>query len=69
MKIEIEPVWRFRREEDGKSMHVMLDFLNEKLLKEGAEPTTDTPEHFAAYIRSEIDKWAGVVRLAGITAQ
>jgi tripartite-type tricarboxylate transporter receptor subunit TctC len=43
--------------------------LREKLLKEGAEPMTDTPEHFAAYIRSEIDKWAGVVRLAGITAQ
>ena len=43
--------------------------LREKFLKEGAEPMTDTPEHFAAYIRSEIDKWAGVVRLAGITAQ
>ena len=43
--------------------------LREKLLKEGAEPMTDTPEHFAAYIRSEIEKWAGVVRLAGITAQ
>jgi tripartite-type tricarboxylate transporter receptor subunit TctC len=43
--------------------------LREKLLKEGAEPMTDTPEHFAAYIRSEIDKWASVVRLAGITAQ
>jgi molybdate transport repressor ModE-like protein len=27
--IEIEPVWRFRREEDGQSMLVMLDFLNE----------------------------------------
>ena len=29
MKIEIEPVWRFRREEDGRTMTVMLDFLNE----------------------------------------
>jgi tripartite-type tricarboxylate transporter receptor subunit TctC len=43
--------------------------LREKLMTEGAEPMTDTPEHFAAYIRSEIDKWAGVVKLAGITAQ
>jgi tripartite-type tricarboxylate transporter receptor subunit TctC len=43
--------------------------LREKLLTEGAEPMTDTPEHFAAYIRSEIEKWAGVVKLAGITAQ
>jgi molybdate transport repressor ModE-like protein len=29
LRIEIEPVWRFRREEDGQSMLVMLDFLNE----------------------------------------
>jgi molybdate transport repressor ModE-like protein len=29
IKIDIEPVWRFRREADGQSMLVMLDFLNE----------------------------------------
>ncbi|HYL70799.1 MAG TPA: substrate-binding domain-containing protein [Candidatus Dormibacteraeota bacterium] len=29
MRVEIEPVWRFRREEDDQSMLVMLDFLNE----------------------------------------
>lgn len=29
MRIEIEPVWRFRREEDDQVMLVMLDFLNE----------------------------------------
>lgn len=29
IRIEIEPVWRFRREDDGQSMLVMLDFLNE----------------------------------------
>jgi molybdate transport repressor ModE-like protein len=29
IRIEIEPVWRFRREEDGQAMLVMLDFLNE----------------------------------------
>ena len=29
IRIEIEPVWRFRRESDGQSMLVMLDFLNE----------------------------------------
>lgn len=43
--------------------------LREKLLTEGAEPMTNTPQQFAAYIRSEIEKWAGVVKLAGITAQ
>lgn len=29
IRIEIEPVWRFRRESDGESTLVMLDFLNE----------------------------------------
>ena len=31
--------------------------LREKLLTEGAEPMTTTPQQFAAYIRSEIEKW------------
>jgi len=43
--------------------------LREKLLTEGAEPLTNTPQQFAAYIRSEIEKWTGVVKLAGIAAQ
>jgi tripartite-type tricarboxylate transporter receptor subunit TctC len=43
--------------------------LREKLLREGAEPMTTSPGEFAAYIRAEIAKWAGVVKLAGITAQ
>ena len=43
--------------------------LREKLLTEGAEPLTNSPKEFAAYIRSEIDKWAGVVKSAGIAAQ
>ena len=29
IRIEIEPVWRFRRDADPKSILVMLDFLNE----------------------------------------
>jgi molybdate transport repressor ModE-like protein len=29
IRIEIDPIWRFRRDEDGESMLVMLDFLNE----------------------------------------
>jgi tripartite-type tricarboxylate transporter receptor subunit TctC len=39
------------------------------LLAQGAEPMTDSPERFAAYIKSEIIKWAGVVRQAGIAEQ
>src|ERR1700677_33679 len=29
IRIDIEPVWRFRREDDGRTTLVMLDFLNE----------------------------------------
>lgn len=29
IRIEIEPIWRFHREDDGSTMLVMLDFLNE----------------------------------------
>jgi molybdate transport repressor ModE-like protein len=29
IRIEIEPVWRFRRDDDAQSMLIMLDFLNE----------------------------------------
>jgi tripartite-type tricarboxylate transporter receptor subunit TctC len=43
--------------------------LREKLLTEGAEPMTTTPQQFAAYIRSEIEKWTSIVKLAGIAAQ
>jgi len=29
IRIEIEPVWSFRKDDNPQSMHVMLDFLNE----------------------------------------
>jgi tripartite-type tricarboxylate transporter receptor subunit TctC len=32
----------------------------------GVEVTPDTPEEFAAYIRSEIPKWTAVVKSAGV---
>jgi tripartite-type tricarboxylate transporter receptor subunit TctC len=39
----------------------------EKLLAMGLEPVGDSAEHFAAYVRSEVDKWAKVIRSAGIS--
>lgn len=36
----------------------------EKLSSQGAEPVGSTPEEFTAFIRSEISKWAGVVKAA-----
>src|SRR5262245_10904254 len=43
--------------------------LREKLADQGFEPVGDTPEEFAAYIRSEIGKWGKVIRDAGIKAE
>jgi tripartite-type tricarboxylate transporter receptor subunit TctC len=41
----------------------------ERFLSQGAEAATSTPAQFGAFIRAEIEKWAGVVKTAGITAQ
>ena len=38
----------------------------EQLGAEGTIPVPDTPEEFSAYIRSELVKWAAIVRLANI---
>ena len=40
--------------------------VREHLLRQGAEPVGGTPDEFAAYLRKETDKWARVVRTAGI---
>ena len=43
--------------------------MRERLVSQGAEPLSSTPEQFAAYIKSEMVKWAKIVRDAGITTQ
>ncbi len=40
-----------------------------RILGIGMEPVGDTPEQFAAHIRSEIERWGRVVRAAGIKAE
>jgi len=37
--------------------------------KQGAVPMTMTPAEFDAYLRKDIDKWAGVVRASGAKVQ
>jgi tripartite-type tricarboxylate transporter receptor subunit TctC len=37
----------------------------ERLASEGAEPVGDTPEHFGAFVRSEIELWGKVIRDSG----
>jgi len=36
--------------------------MREALTKRGIDPVASSPERFAAYIKAEIDKWAGVVK-------
>ena len=38
----------------------------EYMTADGAEPAGNTPEHFAAYIRSEHAKWAKVIKAANV---
>jgi tripartite-type tricarboxylate transporter receptor subunit TctC len=41
----------------------------ERLAREGTEVRTGTPEQFGAYLRDEIEKWAKVIKAAGIQPQ
>lgn len=44
-----------------------LSDVGDTLKKQGAEPEGMTPEAFAAYQKSEVEKWAKVVKEAGVT--
>jgi tripartite-type tricarboxylate transporter receptor subunit TctC len=39
-----------------------------KLLAVGMEPVTNSPDEFAAFVQSEIAKWARVVKASGAKA-
>ena len=43
--------------------------VRQHLSGEGAEVVASTPEQFAAYLRTETDKWAKVIKAAGIKPQ
>jgi tripartite-type tricarboxylate transporter receptor subunit TctC len=46
-----------------------LPEVRERLVAQGIDAVGDTPQQFAAYIRSEIDKWAKVIKATGVTAE
>jgi tripartite-type tricarboxylate transporter receptor subunit TctC len=46
-----------------------LPDVSARLLTQGLEPTSSAPEEFSAYIRSEMTKWAKVVKASGAKAE
>ena len=42
--------------------------FREQLMAAGADPAPNTPDEFAAYIKTEITKWAKVIKLSGAKA-
>ena len=43
--------------------------VRDRLLADGAEPLSSTPEEFAAVINAELVKWARIVRQTGVKAE
>jgi tripartite-type tricarboxylate transporter receptor subunit TctC len=43
--------------------------VKERLITEGADPIGNTPEEFAAFMRTETAKWANVVKASGMKAE
>ncbi len=39
--------------------------IRERLIASGVDPVGTTPEEFGAYVRSEVEKWARVIRATG----
>ena len=42
--------------------------VREKMIQQGADPSGNTPEEFGAYMRAETEKWAKVIKSAGLKA-
>jgi tripartite-type tricarboxylate transporter receptor subunit TctC len=43
--------------------------VKQKMLAAGAEPSGDTPEQFARFVRSEMDKWTRLMKERGINPE
>jgi len=58
-----EIVQKFQRD---TARHLRSPDLRDRLSAIGSEPAGTTPEQFAAFLKSETDKWARVSKAAGI---
>ena len=46
--------------------HLTAPEVKEALIRQGAEPVGSTPDQFAAFIKSEAQKWSRVIKQAGL---
>jgi len=53
----------------GETVKILAGPVRQRLEAQGFEPDGGTPAAFAAYIKSEITKWAKVIKEAGIPAE
>jgi len=48
---------------------VALPEVAQRMAADGSEPTSSTPEAFQAHIRSEVERWAALIKKMGITTE
>jgi len=58
-----QPIVAKLSQDIGKTL--TLPDVRERLLNQGMEPVSSTPEEFSAHIKSEMAKWARVVKASG----
>jgi tripartite-type tricarboxylate transporter receptor subunit TctC len=46
-----------------------MDAVKERLAKLGAQPIGSTPQQFDAKIREDYEKWAPIIKAAGMKAE
>ena len=73
----VRPAWRRSRRRRRSSTRWNVEVgkilasadIKERFLNDGLEPMGGSPEEFGKFIRAEIDKYAKVIKAAGMTAQ
>jgi len=58
-----------RKIHDEIARTLSLPDVRERMLSQGLDPVSTTPEEFATYIKSEISKWAKVIKASGAKAE
>ena len=43
--------------------------LRDKMIQRGADPITDTPDQFTAFLRADMERWAKIVKTSGIKVE